>query len=153
MIEAGKYRGTATELAWDEKTFEGDTKVIAVVKFDTWPEGDEHDAAEPFELTWTGYFSDKAKDITLAQLKQCGFEGAAHEVVSMTLADLNKEVTLKVSYKEWRGDQQMRVSIVTPYVGKPASKSALDKLSASLKGVKSTAAPQWNDDDDAPPFG
>ena len=132
MIQAGKYKGKATSVEFAEKTFQGETKVTIVVALDAWME--YSDASEPIELVWTGSFSEKAKDITIAQLKQLGFAGAAHEVTGVTLADLKNEVDISVKYTEWQGEQQMRVSIVTPYVGKPASKSALSTLAASLGG-------------------
>lgn len=148
MISAGKYKGKATNVEWAEKTFQGDTKVMIVVTFDAWAPDD--DASEPIELTWTGHFTDKSKDITLAQLKQLGWEGKPHEVTSVSLKELKNEVELKVSYNEWQGEQQMRVSIVTPFVGKKAEKSTLDKLAAQLSGKPATPAAKWADDSDAP---
>jgi hypothetical protein len=148
MIAAGKYKGKATSLDWAEKTFQGDTKVMIVVNFDAWEP--DSDSAEPFELTWTGHFTEKSQAITLAQLKQLGFNGAPKDVTSVTLAQLQNEVELKVSYKEWQGEQQMRVQIVTPFVGEKAKKTTLDKLAAQLGGSKTAAAPKWADDEGTP---
>lgn len=147
MIEAGKYTGKATNVEWAEKTFQGDTKIMIVVTFEAWAE--EDDASEPFEITWTGHFTDKSKGITLAALKELGFTGAPHEVTGVTLVDLKNAVPLKVSYSEWQGEQQMRVSVVTPFVGEKAKKATLDKLAASLGGKPATPAAKWKDDDAA----
>lgn len=58
------------------------------------------------QITWWGYFSEKATPHTLTALKRCGWDGA-------DLAELTglgeKEVELDVQWDEYQGQQNLRV--------------------------------------------
>lgn len=115
MIEAGTYRGVATE--WGLGTSNNGTEQIAV-RFNL------PDVRE--SITWYGYFTDDAFPITMKALRTMGWTG--QDLEDIYGLDAN-EVQLVVEHESYDGRTRPKVRWVNP-MGNLSLKAPMDAARA-----------------------
>lgn len=128
MIEAGKYkakRNTEHEIQFG-KTSGGHEQMAIPLKLSS-----GHD------VTTFLIFSEASRPYSEDRLKALGWAGPGSD-----LGDLSNEVDVEISYQEWKGEQKMRVEILTGG-GRVKLKETMDEAEkrnflSRLTGVKPT---------------
>lgn len=123
MINPGKYTGRVKDYALGV-TQKGDPKVMIIFTFK-----DEHGSQQ--ELTWTGFLSEKAKNITIDTLLNCGMKGedigALVAGVECGVLDTSIDVTLVIENEEYQGKTFPRIK----WVNRPGGAAFKDKLTSA----------------------
>ena len=128
ILEPGDYRAQAVEAVLGRSS--KGTEQIAV-KFNLLD-------FEGQSISWYGYFSEKAFEITMRGLRAAGFAGDNLADLSSLRADVAPEVVLVIEHDEYNGKVRPRVQFINS-TGGMAVKDALDEgeaksFAARMKG-------------------
>lgn len=126
LIEKGDYRAKAIEAVLGKSSKKGTPQVA--VKFELLDLPGE-------KITWFGYLSDAAFDITMRGLDACGFQGNDLSDLSSIIGEGAPEVVLVVEHEEYEGKWSARVKFINA-AGGPALQGALSPDEAKVFAAK-----------------
>lgn len=126
LIDRGDYRAKAVEAVLGKSSKKGTPQVA--VKFELLDLPGQ-------SITWFGYLSDAAFDITMRGLDACGFKGNDLADLSSITGEDAPEVVLVVDHEEYEGKWSARVKFINA-AGGPALQGALSPDEARLFAAK-----------------